>query len=112
MGACSRERAVQTDSPGVRPYRSVALSRRFAFDVTLHRPGGPSLEGWSIGGVGWFPQGLTAGERPPRALGLDVSIPLRHDCCMPGAVHVWILPPREGGPLRHYHVTPISLAMA
>ena len=45
------------------------------------------------------------GSRPPvrghrRALGLDVSLPLRHGWYMPGAMRDWILPPREGGPIR------------
>ena len=49
-----------------------------AFDVILHGQGVASLEGWSIGCVDWFPRGSAAGERPLRALGLDVSLPLRH----------------------------------
>ena len=47
------------------------------------------------------PTGAAAGERPPRALGLDVSLPFRHAalllCCMPGAMRD---APREGGPFR------------
>ena len=31
-----------------------------------------------MGCVGRLPRGPTAGVRPPRALGLDVSLPLRH----------------------------------
>ena len=41
-----------------------------------------------------------AGERPPRALGLDLSLLSKHACCMPGAMRDWILPPRGGGPIR------------
>ena len=29
-----------------------------------------------------------------------MSLPLRHGCCMPGAVRGWILPPRDRGPFR------------
>ena len=45
----------------------------------------------------WIP---AAGERPPRTLGLDLSLLFRHACCMPGAMRDWIFPPREGGPIR------------
>ena len=59
-----------------------------------------SLEGWSTGCVGRVHLDLAVGETPLRALGLDLSLPLRHGKCMPGAVRGWILPPWEGGPVR------------
>ena len=92
VGACSRERAVQADNAGASPPCSVALPSWSAFDVILQRQGVASLEGWSAGCVG-------VGERPPRALGLDLSI-LSDTMPVPGAVRGWILPPWEGGPLR------------
>ena len=99
VGACSRERAEQTDNVGVSPRCSVALPSWFAFDVILQGQGVASLEGWSTGCVGRVHLVPAAGERPPRALGLDLSLPsgMMH---VPGTVRGWILPPWEGGPVR------------
>ena len=99
VGACSRERAEQTDNVGVSPRCSVALPSWFAFDVILQGQGVASLEGWSTGCVGRVHPDPAAGERPSRALGLDLSLPsgMMH---VPGTVRGWILPPWEGGPVR------------
>ena len=97
-GACSRERAVQAEvwelartARWLPPYKQPSTSPRGCC---------VALQGWSIGCVGWLPREPAGGERPPRTLGLDLSLPFRHACCMPGAMRDWILPPREGGPIR------------
>ena len=99
VGTCSRERAVQADDAGVSPRCSVALPSWSAFDVILQRQGVASLEGWSAERVGRVYPDPAVGERPPRALGLDLSLP-SGTMHVPGAVRGWILPPWEGGPVR------------
>ena len=95
-GACSRERAVQAEvwelartARWLPPYKQPSTSPRGCC---------VALQGWSIGCVGWLPREPAGGERPPRTLGLDLSLPFRHACCMPGAMRDWILCPlgREG----------------
>ena len=61
---------MQAEGVGVSPHCSVAFS--------VKAEGVASLEGWSIGCVCRLPPEPAAGERPPRALGLDVSLPYRH----------------------------------
>ena len=77
----------------------MALPSWYAFDVILQGQGVASLEGWSTGCVGRAHLVPAAGERPPRALGLDLSLSagMMH---VPGTVLGWILPPWEGGPIR------------
>ena len=92
VGACSRERAVQADNAGVSPRCSVALPSWSAFDLILQGQGVASLEGWSAGCAGRVHPDPAVGERPPRALGLDLSLP-SGTMRVPGAVRGRILPP-------------------
>ena len=81
--------------------------------ILQRHPQGASQEGWSIGCVGPLPKEPAAGERPPRALGSDVSPPILawmiygQGPCVIGSCSVG----REGRHDTCHDVPYISLAM-